>query len=112
MQKKIVDVVGKDELLDLDAFFAKASREVYGLREIDVAVVVAVNKQDGRLPGTHRCDGRGIVGQFRELGRDIFSVPVVGGPIVDAVKIDAGGEEVGVASQAERGEIATITSAS
>src|SRR5437870_4054232 len=53
VQQKIVNVVGKNELFDLDAFLAEARDEIDGLGEINVAVVVAVNEQDGRLPGIH-----------------------------------------------------------
>src|SRR6266566_3987401 len=47
---------------------------------------------------------------IRKLRRDILSVPAVGGPIMHAVKVHAGGKEVGVAAQAKRGEVATIAS--
>src|SRR5438105_13563571 len=41
VQKKVVDFVRKNELLNLDAFLATTSSKVNGLREIDVAVVVS-----------------------------------------------------------------------
>ena len=111
VQKEIVNLVGEDELFDFDALFAKARGEVHGLREIDVAIVVAVDEKDRRLPGVHRGDRRRVVSQFGKFGGDVFSVPVVGGPIVHAVKIDASGEEIRVASEAERREIAAVASA-
>src|SRR5439155_17704358 len=47
VQQKIVHVIGKNELFDLDAFFAEAGDEIHRLREVDVAVVVAVDKSTG-----------------------------------------------------------------
>ena len=56
VQEKIVDFIGEDELFDLDAVFAKACDKVDGLREIDVAVIVAMDEKHGRLPGVHGGD--------------------------------------------------------
>ena len=39
-------------------------------------------------------------------GRVVFA-----GPLVDAVEVDAGGEDVGVAGEGERGEVAAVASA-
>src|SRR5690242_13243283 len=96
MQKKIVNLVGEDELLDFDALLAKARGEVHGLREIHVAIVVAVDEKDRRLPGVHSSDRRRVMSQFVQISRDILAVPIIGGPIMHAVKIDASGEEIGV----------------
>src|ERR1700676_2812513 len=92
MEKEIVDFVGEDELFDVYAAGAEAGDEVDGLREIDVAVVVAVDEENWRLPGVYGAYRRGFVGEFGEFGRNIFAVPVVGGPVVDAVKVDTGRE--------------------
>ena len=45
-----MDLVGEDELLELDALLAERLREVHALAEGDVAVVVAVDEKDGRAP--------------------------------------------------------------
>jgi len=111
VQKEIVNLVGEDELFDFDALFAKTCGEVDSLREIDVAVIVAVDEEDGRRPSVHRSNRRRVVRQLGKFGGDVFSVPVVGGPIVDPVKIDTSGEEIRVASEAERREIAAVASA-
>src|SRR5438477_12471299 len=51
---------------------------------------------------------------MRELGqlrRNIFAVPIVGGPIVHAVEIDAGRKYIGVARKPKRSEISAVTAA-
>ena len=57
VQQKIVHVIGENELFDLDTFFAEPRHEVHCLREVDVAVVVAVNEKHGRFPGVDRGHG-------------------------------------------------------
>src|SRR5437016_14302255 len=54
VQKKVVDFVRKNELLNLGAFLAKTSSKVNGLREIDVAVLVAVNEKHRGFPYSRR----------------------------------------------------------
>src|SRR5690349_8317864 len=49
--------------------------------------------------------------ELGQLGRDVLAVPVVGRPIVHAVKIDAGRKDVGVARQSQCGEVATVAAA-
>jgi len=62
MEQEVVDFVGEYELLDLDiAFGAEASDEIDCLREVDVAIVVAVDEQDRGLPGVDGSDRRGLV---------------------------------------------------
>src|SRR5215467_8566386 len=111
VEKKIVNLVGKNELFDFDALLAKASGEIHGLSEIDVAVVVAVDEKNGRLPSVHRGNRRRVVGELVQIGRDILAVPIVGGPIMNAVEIDASDKEIGVATEAECGEVAAVASA-
>jgi hypothetical protein len=45
--QEVVDLVREDELLDLDVSLAEGFRERNGLAERDVAVVVAVDEEDG-----------------------------------------------------------------
>src|SRR5215472_10870952 len=97
-----MNFVGEDELLDFNSFLAEACGEINGLHEIDVAVVVAMNEKNGRLPSVYGGDGGRIVRQFRELGRDIYPAPVVRKQVMHTVKIHARGEEVRVASQTKR----------
>src|SRR6476660_2375168 len=69
IEQEVVDFVREDELLDLDvAFCAEAGDQVDGLREVYVAVVVAVNEQNRRLPGVDGSDGRRIVREFGQVG--------------------------------------------
>ena len=111
MQQKIVDLVRKNELFDVHIAFAKARDEVHGLREIHITIIVAMNKEHRRFPGVNGVDGRRVVGELGELRRNIFSVPIVSRPIVHAVEIDTGGEEVRIAREAQRGEVAAVTAA-
>src|SRR3954471_10395270 len=110
IQKKIVDIVGENQLFERYAARAQPGDEIDGLREIDIAIVVAVDEEHGRLPGVDRSDRGRVVGELGELGRNILAVPIVGGPIVDAVKIDTGGKNVGVAAEAEGGEVSPVAS--
>src|SRR5437764_5748173 len=111
VQQKVVNVVGKNELFDGDAAGAQAGGEIDGLREIDVAIVIAMNEKHGRFPGFHGSYRGRFVGEFGELGRNVLAIPVVGGPIVHAVEIDPCCKNIGVAAKAQRGEISAITSA-
>src|SRR6266478_6571791 len=90
MQQKIVNLVRENKLFDVHVALAKARGEVHGLREVHITIIVAMNK---------------------ELRRNIFAVPIVGGPIMHAMQIDTSGEEVRIARQAQRGEVAAVTAA-
>src|SRR5712691_9821230 len=46
-----------------------------------------------------------------ELRGDILSVPVIGWPVVHAMKVYTGRKQIGIAPQTERGQIAAITAA-
>src|SRR5262249_50085585 len=86
------------------------------LREGHLRVVVAVNHQHGRAPGLDRGDRRGLPGQFRHFGTfehvvgrlEIADDDV---PVVHAVDVHAGGEQVRGAGQAERGQVAAVRAA-
>src|SRR5207253_11207597 len=91
--------------------------EVDRLREIDVAVVVALDEQYGRFPAAHGRDRRGIEGDLHGLVDVALFVALrllveelrdVAGPVVDAVEVDSGLEDVGVAGEPHRGEIAAV----
>jgi len=109
MEQKIVDLVRKDELLDVNTALAQPRDEVHRLSKVNVAIVIAVNEEHRRFPTVDRCHGRRIVRELGELRRDIFAVPIVGGPIVHAVKIDTRREEIRISRKAERGEITAVT---
>src|SRR6266436_3889245 len=49
--------------------------------------------------------------EFVEFRGDILSVPIIGGPVVHAMEVRAGREQIGIATQAERGQIAAIAPA-
>src|SRR5437016_10726189 len=111
MEQKIVDLVRKDELLDVNTALAQPRDEVHRLSKVNVAIVIAVNEEHRRFPTVDGGDGRRIVRELGELRRDIFAVPVVGGPIVYAVKVDTRREEIRVSRKAQRGEVTTVAAA-
>src|SRR5882724_13325533 len=65
MQKEVVDFVGENELFDFDVAGAETRDEIDGLREVNVAIVVAVNEEHGRFPRVDGSDGRRVVREFR-----------------------------------------------
>src|SRR5579864_8315218 len=60
MQKEIMNFIGKNQLFKLDVLFAQSFGQVDGFRERNVAVVIALDQENGRTPGT---DG----GKWRRL---------------------------------------------
>ena len=56
VQEKIVDFIGENELFDVHITHAKPRDEIHRLREINVAIVVTMNKEHWRLPGIDRSD--------------------------------------------------------
>src|SRR5262249_57826884 len=60
MLEKVVNLIGEDELLELDAAFAKCLREHDALVEGNVAVVVAVNQEHGGSQTFDECHGSGL----------------------------------------------------
>jgi hypothetical protein len=115
VQEEAVDLIGKDELLHRDVTGAEGVGQGGGLGVGYVGVVVAVDKKNGRRPvgqvgewGAGKSFGsEGVllgVGTALPVAGVIFEVPVV-----NAVEVDAGGEEVGVAGEGEGGEIASVT---
>src|SRR5579872_7236609 len=53
-EQEAVDFVGEDVLLEGRALSAKSCGEADGVGELHVAVVVALDQQDGRTPGLYR----------------------------------------------------------
>src|SRR5439155_11190971 len=73
MEQEIVNFVGEDELLDFDvALGPEAGDKIDGLREVDVAIVVAVNEEHRGLPSVDRSDRRGLVCELGKFGRDVL----------------------------------------
>ena len=46
MQQESVDFIGEDELLEFDALLSKRPSHRHGLREGNVAIVIALDEQD------------------------------------------------------------------
>lgn len=93
--EEAVNFIGEDELLKWHILFPKSFDQGDGLVEGYVAIVIAVNKQDRRTPSADGREGRRFKGEVRRSGVERETVgSQLGGPVVDAVKIDADGEEV------------------
>src|SRR5580692_11055910 len=106
MQEKVMNLVGKNQLLELHILFSQRLNEIDGFRERNVAVVVALDQQYGRAPRTDGRKRRGFpsepcgIGPFGRLVRGRKSGNL-GVPIVDTVHVDARGEQIGGAREAE-----------
>jgi hypothetical protein len=99
VQQEIVDLVGEDQLLHFDLLLAQRVGQHHGLAELYVAVVVPLDQQHRRASASdisqrRRFERHSIVG----LGRGDAELS---DPIVHAVEIDAGAEEIGSASHLE-----------
>src|SRR4029077_7780386 len=66
-QQKIMDLIGKDDLLDLYVLLPQPLHQVTGLREWHVAVIVAMHEEHGRLPSRHGRHRRRIKRQLHRL---------------------------------------------
>ena len=50
MQEKVMNLVGKNQLFELDVLFSQRFDEIDGFRERNIAVVIALDQQYGRTP--------------------------------------------------------------
>ena len=103
VEQRLVRVVGDHDQLVGHVVRAQQLDEADRLREVDVAVVVAVPEEHRRLPLVDRRDGRRLV-------RDVGRVERVAAE-VHAGHVDAGDEDVGVARQRLRREQAAVREA-
>src|SRR5260370_12081026 len=110
VQQKVVHVIRKNELMDHYAVGPQARDEIDRLRKVDVTIVVDVDEKYRRLPRFNRSDRRRFVSELGQIRRNVLAVPIVGGPIVNTMKIDTGGENVRVAREAHGGEKSALTS--
>ena len=62
-----MDLIGKDQLFELDILFPQPLHQISRLLERNIAVVVAVDQQDGRLPLLDRSHRRGIEGKLQRF---------------------------------------------
>src|SRR5262249_33516391 len=116
VRQEAVRLVGEDEQLDVHLLLAQVHHETDTFREGHLRVVVAVNHQDGRAPGLDRGDRGRVAGELRRVAagqRVVAGLEVADDdvPVVDAVDVHAGGEQVGGAGQAERGQVAAVRAA-
>jgi len=65
VQKEVVDFIREDELFDFDVAGAETRDEIDRLREINVAIVIAVNEERGRFPSVDGSDRRRVVRELR-----------------------------------------------
>src|SRR5262245_10786101 len=112
VQQEVMNLVGEDDHFVRDFQLAQPPRQIHSLREGHVAVVVTVNQQHRRAPFFDRADGRRFKGDLDRVAVAVFD-PVRARnsqrPIVTAVQVNPGGEEVGVAGQTERRQKAAVT---
>ncbi len=115
VQQKSMNFVGEDVLLEGRALGAQGLGQADGVGELHIAVVVALDKQDGGLPGFNGSEWRGFPREVGDggIGEGIVRAPVLKleVPVFHAVEVDARGKEIGGTGQRERGEIATVASA-
>ena len=103
----------------LDSLPIQRLHQPHGFREGHVTIIVAVNQQHGRAPRRHRTDGRGSERRRQIVGGGVQSVKITPAalpetpimPIVHAVQIDAGGEQIRVARKPQRRHIAAVAAA-
>src|ERR1044072_7485404 len=114
VQEKVMHFVREDELLELDVLLAEPPREVNHLAEGDVAVVVALNQKDGRAPLLDGGDGRGFERDLLRVAAVVVNPGSAGDalrPVVAAVPVNSGGEEVGVARESEGRQVPAVGAA-
>lgn len=113
MLEKIMDLIGKDQLLEGDALGPQSLGQIHALSKGDVAVVVSVDQQHGRPPGLDRGHRRGLEREARQVlallglvGRlEVRDDPV---PVVDSVEVHAGSEEARRAREPECRQVTAV----
>lgn len=111
-----MDLVGENEGLDMGlAFPAEALDQVDGLEELDVPVIVPVHHENRRAPKADVGHGRRIISCAPQL-LFLASPPSALGapiehPIMDSMKVNAGGEELRIPGQAQGREVASVGAA-
>src|ERR1700722_5430555 len=111
--------VGKDQVLVVNSLPVQCLDEPHGFREGHIAVIVAVNQQHGRAPRRHRTDGRGSERRRQIIGGGVECVEITPAafretpimPIMHAVQVDTGGEQIRVARQPQGRHIAAVAAA-
>ena len=96
MPQEIMYLVRIDQLLEVHAVRAQSAHEVYRLRKLHVAIVVAVDQQHWRFPFVHRRNWRRLARQPSAIHgvRRYAQAGDIHTPIVQAVKINSRGEDV------------------
>src|SRR3954454_18401960 len=113
-----MNLIGDDQLFEVDALLPEGVGEGDGLVKVDVAIVVSMNQQDRRAPGAYasyrggfeggacRVFPRGGRGGGNRGGRCGSAAACA--PIVNTVEVHARGEKRGIARESERREIAPV----
>ena len=63
-EKKVMDLVRENQLFKLHVLFAQALDQISGLLEWDVAIIVTMDQEHGRLPLINGGNGRGFISQL------------------------------------------------
>src|SRR5512138_1600186 len=96
-KQKIVDFIGENKFLDMNVLGPQALQQIHSLRKRHVAVVVAVNEKNRRTPGLDRRIGRGFESGLQrslQIGSVFWKLLEETRPVVNAVQIDPGREDV------------------
>src|SRR5580704_7748158 len=114
MQKKAMNLIGEDQLLEWNALLSERPGERHGLRKGDITIVVALDEQDRRAPGSNGGHGRRLPGRFHGLrvGIRVMRRPPVCGPLplMNSVHVHARGEDIGGAGKSQCREITSVAS--
>ncbi len=103
VKQRVMHIVWEDDQFVIDVVRAQQLHQPRSLRKRYVAVVIAVDEQDGRFPFFDLRDRGRLIG-------DVFWVYGIA-PEVHARNVYAGGEEVGIARQCLRRQDAAIRQA-
>src|SRR4051794_30409709 len=113
MKQQIVNLVGNDDQLVSHLLLSQRLRQLHGLVEWHIVVVIRLNHQDRRSPPLdgrqrRRCKRQAVRFGLRSSGGVDLQQP---GPIVYARVVDACGKDVGGAGQRQGSHVPTVTAA-
>src|SRR5581483_12502712 len=118
--QETVDFVRDNQLFEGSVLGSQALDQVDGLREGNIAVVIAVNQEHRGFPGAHvgvggrfpgQLYGRLFVGRFGGNAAEVGAFGEEDAPVVYAVEIHARFEEIGIPGQTHGGEEPSVGSA-
>src|SRR5438552_454375 len=114
--QKIMNLIGENYLFEINLLLTQPLCQIDCLAEWHVTIIIAMNQQNRRFPGSHAGVRRRLKGKFFGFfligsARTLFPVGQEYRPIMHAVHVDARRKNIRVARQSQRREQATIRSA-